>query len=193
MKGACLMNQTTVTRAQLAQAFETGQPITGAGTLPKIFDPVEMVYKKTLDLDVVLILTANALGYPMRNVSVAAQVGRFLQVNYTPAYQPDPVTIIVLESGPEADEFHLTVLNFQKLRSQEVTDYRRWFEAAKGFVRLMVSPLWALQPTQDEANFVLKWVMLVAAKGDVIRSGPWTRTHRDDGPFFGTPNFDVTG
>lgn len=118
-----------------------------------------------IDTDLLTILAADVLAYPVEGIEVLAQVGRFVHVEYTPIGTKDPD--IVLCYAKDAQPFHAAMMAFQHKRTRR-TDWGAWYAVLKAAAHDLITPLLRLDPHPAEADFVLRWALLVCARGKTL-------------------------
>ena len=153
------MKVQTLKRVELSQAVNTILK----GQIPPILqDPPEVTEATDIYHDMVTVMAAVALGWPVLNVKPVAQVGRFVLTEYTPIGRADPDMILCMASGREVENFHKCMGVFQKKRRHNGIDPGTWFDLhGKPALKFLASALWLLDPSPMEANFVLRWAALV--------------------------------
>lgn len=120
-----------------------------------------------LDCGLLTILAAQTLQHPLRWVEPLKRVGRFVQIAYEPIGYPDPDMVIFL--GPSNPAFQTAMREFQRVRFKQPPTWGgwpKWYQATMEAARTLIAPLQALQPTEQEALFVMRWAALVASTGD---------------------------
>jgi hypothetical protein len=120
-----------------------------------------------VDPESILIWTADVLQMPVRYVKPREQVGRFVIVDYQPLSQPDPDIILALMPGAQA--FHRAILDFQRARARHSETWSSWYLRVKETARRVLLPLRLLEPHPLEADFVIRWLLLVCAKGQTVQ------------------------
>jgi hypothetical protein len=194
------MDTQTLTQAQIVQTFQTWQPLAlgevGATRLAT-GAPSQGVAETAnikVDPDILLILTAELLGWPVTLAKIREQAGRFAVVEYTPVRGADPDILLALDISPQVTAFHTAVRAFQDGRRAKNLDPGQWYRSMKPVAQKLAEPLWRLNPTRTEANFVIRWVLLTVAKGARINDGVGVATPRKvvaeqphDDPYHGLP------
>lgn len=159
------MDAQLLTRADLSRALGLLQPLaldtSTNAELPAVH----------VDIDLLTVFVAELLDWPVAQVSVQRQVGRFVLVNYEPLLGKDPDALLVMEISQAAHAFHAAMQEFQDIRRDRSMGLRGWYRRAKAVARSMAGPLWRLQPTPQEADFVVRWLMGVVAMGKRINDG----------------------
>ncbi len=147
--------------------------VQGLALVPREYcPPAALVVENTPlpDPQLLTILTASALGYPVQagSVTAMAQVGRFVRVRYAPLNLPDPDTLVAL--CREAGAFHTALRAFAAVRRAIiVADLAAvWYQQALAAAQGLIAPLRALQATPLEADFVLRWALYACATGQRI-------------------------
>lgn len=151
-------------RASLAQALQAWTPL--VATSDEIKTPAVHV-----DVDILTMFVAELLDWPVAQVRVLRQVGRFVLVSYEPLLGIDPDAVLVMETGQAAQAFHAAMQEFQDIRRDRSSELRGWYRRAKAAARDLAGPLWNLQPTPEEADFVVRWLMQVVSMGKRINDG----------------------
>ncbi len=160
-----------VTRAEMAAAFQGFAIVDQRGLDPATLLPPEPV---TLDAELLWIYVATAvLHTPLSSVALVRQVGRFAVVQYQPVVASDPDLLVVLGADLAlAQPFHQAVLAFQRARHARYSQPEQWQSTVLAAARQVLGPLAALQPHPLEADFALRWLLLIAASGN--QTGVWT-------------------
>ncbi len=142
----------------------------GLALVPRQYCPAAALHVTPAPLpdpQLLTILTASALGYPVQagSVAVLEQVGRFARVRYAPLHLPDPDTLVALCRN--ASEFHAALRAFAQARQHIiVADLTAgWYQQAVAAAQGLIAPLHALQATPLEADFVLRWALYLCATG----------------------------
>lgn len=157
---AAIVPNFPVARAVLTQALYHPAPLFAA------LDGVDLT--PTVSADVVTVLLAAVYQWPMRNVRVLRQAGRFVLVRYDQWQVMDPEIIITLAEGQAAEKFNSAMLQHQQVRQFPRDSAGDWYRRVMDSVRAAVSPLASLHPDAVEAAFVLRWMLLNAAKGRTV-------------------------
>jgi hypothetical protein len=159
------------TRGELAAAFQGFAIVDQRRLDPDALLPPEPV---TLDSELLWIYVATmVLHTPAASVTLVRQVGRFAVVQYQPVVAGDPDLLVVLGVDLAlAQPFHQAVLAFQRVRQARFPLPEQWQKAVLVAARQVLGPLAALQPHPLEADFALRWLLLIAASGN--QSGVWT-------------------
>jgi len=113
--------------------------------------------------DLVVILTADLLGWPVRYARGVRQVGRFVLVEYEPLGYPDPEIVLAFCRGAEG--FNQAMALFQRV-CRAGGGLGDWYRNAKTAAARLVPPLRALDAHLVEADFVLRWALLKVAHGE---------------------------
>jgi len=142
---------------ELAVWYKHGVPVTAQRCLPPIkFRP------GTATMTEVAPVLASALQMPLvrGSVKVHKQAGRFVEVAYRPLRERDPTMIVALMPG--AARFHQAMLAFCHLIRRHVYHWvedTSWYNDALRAGRQVLQPLAQLQPTMEEAELVMRFLL----------------------------------
>ena len=141
------------------------QPLVRQEMLPMLYGFAPLQFEPTTDIDeeVLLILTAQTLQRPVEWIMPEKRIGRFIQVYYQPIGQIDPDMLICLI--PNSQEFMSIMRKFQQERLKPVNNWQKWYTKMMTLAREFIDVLKPLNPTKEEARFVLQWTALIASSG----------------------------